>query len=436
MSLFGETVEQTKGSMSSRLRPLADRFRPRSLEDFVGLETLLGKGKPLANALSQKALYSSLILWGPPGSGKTSLALWCAENQGLPYVQLGANEVGVKKLDEALKSLKGEAGDQGGRVALVLDEIHRFNAGQQDRLLKMVEEGLVQLFATTTENPHRRLRKALCSRCLVLSLPALKEKDLFLLLERCLQDRDRGYGALDLTVDPKVLEWLASSCNGDVRQALTWLEFLVSGASYDLEGGLEVGISQLELLRQSKTDRALSSSYQDVVSAWIKSMRGGDPDAALLWLACLLSEGVDEIYLFRRLAIFASEDVGLAQPQGISVIRSCWESFEEVGMPEGRYFLSHATLYLALAPKSNTTKSFFKAQKWLRSRTGVEVPEHLSLDPVGSKKYLYPHDFPGRFCEQEYWACDKPREIFYENHEPQGWEKQILKLRQQRSKGE
>jgi putative ATPase len=384
--------------------PLADRMRPRSLDDVVGQDHLLGPRGPL-RALARAGRVPSLVLWGPPGSGKTTLARLLAAGPDVRLVALSAVTAGVKDVRELVERARLDRA-AGRRTVLFLDEIHRFNRAQQDVLLPHVESGLVTLFGATTENPSFEVNAALLSRARVFVLRAIGPDALATLVRRAAEDRERGLGASGLRVSDELARAIADTAGGDARRALGLLD--AAAALHAARGGeAELALETVAEAAGAKTlrhDRDREAHY-DVVSAFIKSLRASDPDAALYYMARLLEAGDDPLFVARRLVIFASEDVGNADPQALELALAAFQAVERIGLPEGRIALAQATTYLACAPKSNAAYvAGERAAEAVRASGSLDVPLHLRnaatplLRSLGhGKDYVYPHDAPERF---------------------------------------
>ncbi len=392
--------------------PLADRMRPATLDEVVGQDRWLGPDAPLRTAVSEGRLRS-LVLWGPPGCGKTTIARCLANDTSTRFVQLSAVLAGVKELRGVIESSKASARIDGRGTLLFVDEIHRWNKAQQDALLPHVESGTLILVGATTENPSFQLNKALRSRLAVIQLDPLDNQSVRSLLERALSD-DRGLGGHDVNVADDVLAALASAAAGDGRRALCDLERLVEsvapGQVIDLERAKTV-LSRSDLRHDRDGD-----DHYDVVSALIKSMRGSDPDAAIYWLARMIAGGEDAAYIARRLVIFASEDIGNADPRALPLASAALDVVKQIGLPEGRIVLAQAVTWLATCPKSNASyKAIDAALADVRKHGALPVPPHLrNQPPPGSEPYRYPHDQPHRIVRQQYLPTDLLGRRYYE----------------------
>ena len=397
--------------------PLAERLRPKRLADFVGQRHLLGPGKLLERLLKRR--LPSLILWGPPGCGKTTLARLLTREVKADFVPVSAVEAGLNELREALKRASQNA-RLGRRTILFIDEIHRFNRAQQDFLLPFVEAGKITLIGATTENPSFRVVAPLLSRVLVLRLEPLKAEEIGLLLERALRE---GFGGLKIEAEEGVLEALATAAQGDARVALNFLENLVEAAE-EKDGVRKLTLDLLKELGLTKPltyDQAGEEHY-NLLSAFHKSLRGSDPDAALYWMVRMLEAGEDPLVIIRRLVAAAAEDVGLADPYALKIALAAKEAYEFLGSPEGELALAEAVIYVALAPKSNASYQALEAAREDVKRFGaLPVPLHLRNPVTGlmrkmgyGKGYRYPHHFEGAFVKQAYLPEELKERRYYE----------------------
>ncbi len=412
--LFDDSQPDGPGGVS-RSQPLATRMRPVSVEEFAGQEHLVGEGKLLRRMIGSGRI-GSMIFYGPPSSGKTTLAHVISREIDADFVILNAVLDGVKEFREVVR----QAGEQRKlyhkKTILFVDEIHRWNKAQQDALLPHIESGLITLIGATTLNPFYSLVGPLLSRCQLFELHPFGADDIRLLLKRALRDKERGLGSYAVTVTDEAIDYFTEYSGGDIRHALNALEMAVLTSPVNEEGLRRVDVDvaresiQKRYLRYDRT----GDEHYHYASAMIKSLRGSDPDAALYWLTAMLEGGEDPHFIFRRLLIFASEDVGLADPHALAVVNSAHDAFEKCGMPEGFYFLSHACLHLALAPKSNSTGAIFAVARGHREQGTKPVPDHLRDKTANTKKaryldadnasddYKYPHDYPGHWVEQQY----------------------------------
>ena len=400
--------------------PLAFRMRPKTLEDYVGQEHIIGKDKLLYRTIKADRL-SSLILWGPPGCGKTSLAKVISETTKYKFMRINAVTSGVADIKNAISEAENLILNPSGKCILFIDEIHRFNKLQQDALLPYVENGTVILIGATTENPYFEVNKALISRSMVVKLEPLTKKDIIKVVKRALTSKE-GLGDYKIKISDDVIEKIAEISNGDVRTALNGLEVAVLTTKMNSKGEIELNeeiISQSLNKPKAMFDKSGDSHY-DNISAFIKSMRGSDPDAAVFYLARALNAGEDPVFLARRIVICSSEDVGMANPQALVVATSAMQAVTMVGMPEARIILAEAAVYVAESPKSNASYlAIEKALSDVASKDTGTIPMHIRNAPAEGMKdfgygkgYKYPHDFPGHWVEQQYLP-DKMKDTKY-----------------------
>lgn len=422
--------------------PLAARLRPRTLDEFVGQDHILGPGCLLRRAI-QADRVASIIFCGPPGTGKTTLARVIANTTRAHFIPINTVLAGVKEIRAAIETAQERRGQHAQRTILFIDEVHRFNKAQQDALLPWVENGTIVLVGATTENPYFEVNKALISRSRVFELKSLDETDLCEIATRALGDAERGYGGRPVRVDADALAHLVNIADGDARAMLNALELAVETTPTDAAGEIHVtlGVAEQSIQRRAVLYDKDGDSHFDTISAFIKSVRGSDPDAALYWLARMIHAGEDPRFILRRMVILASEDIGLADPHAVVVALACADVFDRVGMPEGRYPLAQAALYLATAPKSNSVAGFFDALTAVE-REGAEVPDHLkdaSRDKQGfghGDGYLYPHAYPEHRVAQQYLPDSLLGQVFYKPSD-QGFEAEICtRLAQHRSAAE
>jgi putative ATPase len=406
--LFDRALEQSRFG-----QPLAERMRPERIEDVIGQRHLLGAGRVLERAVEGGAL-PSMILYGPPGTGKTTLARILAGKIGARMVAVSAVQAGVKELRELIEEARRKLAERRERTVLFVDEIHRFNKAQQDTLLPHVEAGTVTLIGATTENPSFEVNAALLSRTRVLRLESLDDDDLRALVDRALADDQRGLGAVPLEVEDEVRDLIAREAHGDARRALQTLELAAQLAPAPVAPQTRRVVDRaiVEEALQRKVllyDKAGDEHYA-VVSAFIKSMRGSDPDAAIYWMTRMLEAGEDPIFVLRRMVIFASEDIGNADPEALRVAVAALEAFRLVGLPEGTLPMTQAAAYLASAPKSNSAlTAYAAARRLVMERGALPVPLELRPAPTALQKeaghgagYRYPHDFEGHYVPAEY----------------------------------
>lgn len=410
--------------------PLAARMRPRTLDEFVGQEEIIGEGKLLRRAIEADKLFSSIILWGPPGSGKTTLARLIAHYSQSHFATISAVMAGKSELREVIQGAIERRRLHNKRTLLFVDEVHRWNRAQQDALLPSIESGLIILIGATTQNPYFDVIPALVSRSRIFTLQPLSEEALGNIFERALKDGERGYGKRNIQVTEEAEVHLVRMANGDARSLLNALELAVESTRPGADGMLHIDLHAAQDSIQKRAvryDKNMDEHY-DTISAFIKSVRGSDPDAALYWLAKMIKAGEDPRFILRRLLILSGEDIGLADPQALQVVSAAANAFEYVGMPEGIFPIVEATLYCATAPKSNSALGYFEAVKWIEEQGARPVPVHLmdaNRDAEGfghGVGYQYPHNFPGHYIKQQYLPNELQGKRFYEPSE-QGYEK-------------
>jgi len=412
--------------------PLAARMRPRTLDEFVGQDEIVGEGRLLRRAIIADRLFSSIILWGPPGTGKTTLAMVIANQTKSHFETLSAVLAGKPDLRNVINETMERRRLYNKRTILFVDEVHRWNKAQQDALLPHVERGTLTLIGATTENPYFTVIGALVSRSRVFQLRPLEDADIRMILDRALSDNHSGYGNRDIVLDKPANDHLIRVAGGDARNALNALELAVESTPPREDGTIHI---TLEVAQESIQRRAVlydkdGDAHYDTISAFIKSIRGSDPDAALYWLAKMLYAGEDPRFILRRLIILAGEDIGLGDPLGLVVANAAAQAFDYIGLPEGVYPIVEATLYLATAPKSNTTGSYFKAFQLIEDEGKIAIPRHLQDSNRDAKAlghgegYQYPHANPDHFLPQQYLPESLLGTYFY-TPSNQGYEVQI-----------
>lgn len=429
MDLFEYMREQNQEKES----PLASRLRPTNLEEVVGQRHIIGKDKLLYRAIKADKL-SSVIFYGPPGTGKTTLAKVIAHTTSAEFTQINATAAGKKDMEEIVHKAKDNQGMYGKKTILFIDEIHRFNKGQQDYLLPFVEDGTVILIGATTENPYFEVNAALISRSVIFELKSLSKEDIKVLLLRAVQDDVKGMGSYGAVIEEDALDFLADISNGDARAALNAIELGVLTTERGSDGKIHITIDVAQACIQKraiKYDKSGDSHY-DTISAFIKSMRGSDPDAAVYYLARMLYAGEDIRFIARRIMICAAEDVGMADPNALTVAVSAAQAAERLGMPEARIVLSEAVTYVATAPKSNSAYlAINKALEVIKQTQTAPIPSYLQDSSYKSSGrlgrgigYQYAHDYPGHYVKQQYLPDALAEEKFYHPTE-NGYERQV-----------
>ena len=431
MDLF-EYMRQENNKKDS---PLASRLRPTTLDEVVGQQHIIGKDKLLYRAIMADKL-SSIIFYGPPGTGKTTLAKVIANTTSAKFTSINATAAGKKDMEAVVEEAKNHMGMYGAKTILFIDEIHRFNKGQQDYLLPFVEDGTIILIGATTENPYFEVNGALLSRSIIFELKPLSQEDVKTLLIRAVTDKEKGLGSYDAVIDDEALDFLSDMANGDARAALTAIELGVLTTAPSEDGKIHITLdvaSECIQRRVVKYDKNGDNHY-DTISAFIKSMRGSDPDAAIYYLARMLYAGEDIKFIARRIMICAAEDVGNADPQALQVAVAAAQAVERIGMPESQIILAQAVNYVATAPKSNASyMSIANAMQVVESTMTAPIPTHLqdahykSAGKLGhGAGYQYAHDFKNHYVDQQYLPDELAGTVFYEPTE-MGYEKEICR---------
>ncbi len=430
MDMFEQKAEEQKGQQA----PLSTRMRPASFHEFVGQAHIVGEGRVLRKAIEADRV-PSIVLWGPPGSGKTTLAYVVASSTNSHFSMVSAVSAGVADLRRIIEEAKERRRIYQQKTILFIDEIHRFNKAQQDAILPFVEDGTVTLIGATTENPSFEVTSPLLSRCQVFTLNSLVDDEIRVIILRAVRDRLKGLGALNVELVPEAVDHLITMSKGDARIALNALEMATLSTPPDAQGKRRISLDTIEDAVQHPALRYDKGGDQhfDVISALHKSMRGSDPDASLYWLARMLEVGEDPLYIARRLIRFASEDIGMADPQALVIAMAAQQAVHFIGMPEGNLALAEAAVYMATAPKSNSLyEAYSRVQEELKQGTDDSVPLHLrnAVTPLMKQKgygegYKYAHDYSEHFVEQQNLPDSLQGKQFYTPGE-QGYEKQII----------
>jgi putative ATPase len=411
---MSDLFAQSRRKLLQKVEPLAVRMRPRTLDEFTGQQHFIAPGKLLRRMLEADR-FMSLLFYGPPGTGKTTLASLCAAYTQSEFEQMNAANAGVKEVRAVLEKSRERLENGGKRTVLFIDEIHRFSRSQQDILLGDVEAGIVRLIGATTENPFFAVNSALVSRSQIFQFTVLSVDEIKGLVQRAIADHERGFGQRQITIADDAMEFIAITSDGDARRALTALEIAVLSQPQEAAVHVTLEVAQESMQRKAVVYDPTGDEHYDAASALIKSMRGSDPDAAIYWLARMLEAGEDPRFIARRVAIFASEDVGLADSRAMLVAQAAFDLVERIGMPEAQLTLSHAVLYMATAPKSNSaTVAISSAMKDVKEGRTIPVPKHLrDAHYQGAQRlehgtgYQNPHNHPNGFVQQEYLGVEK-----------------------------
>ncbi len=405
-------------------QPLAERMRPKTLEEYVGQQHILGEGKQLRAAIEQDRLHS-MLFWGPPGTGKTTLARLIAHYSGAEFITMSAVLSGVKDIRGAVKLAKENHALDGRNTVLFVDEVHRFNKSQQDAFLPHVEDGTFSFIGATTENPSFELNNALLSRVRTYVLRALTIDDIKIILQSAMSDEQRGLGKLKLEIDPEALDFLAKAADGDARRGLNWLEIAADLADSSSDGANKITLTTIEEIASEGVRRFDKGGdlFYEQISALHKCVRGTNPDAALYWFCRMIDGGCDPTYIARRVVRMASEDIGNADPRGLSLAMDAWQTYERLGSPEGELAIAQAVIYLASAPKSNAVYGAYKqAMRDAKESGSLDVPMHLRNAPTSfmkemdyGKDYRYAHQEEGAYAAGEtYFPEEMGERIYYE----------------------
>lgn len=432
MNLFSANAEKSA--------PLADRMRPRTLDEFLGQEHLIGEGKLLRRAIQADKL-GSCIFWGPPGVGKSTLAQIIANTTGSDFYKLNAVTSGVGDVREILKKAEDSLSMYGKESFLLLDECHRWNKAQSDSILPAMEKGVIKLIGSTTENPMVAMTSAILSRCRLFEFHSISKEDIGKAIRNALADAERGFGNMDIGIAPEAIGLWADVANGDIRTALNALELAVMSTRPDANGKITVTMEIAEESIQKRMLRMNDDEYYDILSAFCKSLRGSDPDAALFWFARMIYAGIDPRIPVRRMIAHASEDVGLADPQAMVQAVAAWNALAANGMPEAKLNIAQAIIYICEAPKSNSVvaaigKAFYDAEHTNQAPVPIHIAEAGYKDPEKLKngpKYKYPHDYEGHWIPQQYLPDDLVGTVYYVPSD-QGNEQSIRERRRKRGK--
>jgi len=431
MTLFDQFGQQPNNKEANA--PLADRMRPVSLDGFVGQEHLVGKGKVVRRMIEQDMIYS-IIFWGPPGSGKTTLARIIANSTNHKFISFSAVTAGIKQIKEVMDIAKYQMEQKSRKTILFIDEIHRFNKAQQDAFLPFVEKGTIILIGATTENPSFEVNSALLSRCKVFVLNKLSEKEIIFLLKKAISDKNKGLGSYNISIDDKTLNLISNYADGDIRIAYNILELSFNSAEKAEKITIDPGLVENVIQKKALIYDKAGEQHFNLISALHKSLRGSDPDAAAYWIVRMLEGGEDPLYIARRMVRFASEDIGLADSNAMAVALSAKESFHFLGPPEGYLALIQAAIYLALAPKSNSAyRAYNLAKKDVLQYKAIPVPFHIRNAPTRlmkdlgyGKGYKYPHDYEHGIVSQSYLPQQLSGRQYYYPTE-RGFEKNLKK---------